>query len=396
METLEVQKVEILESFAKPKIDTSKAREIVEGLFPSLWFCVEASLSAISTLLINDIKDPASLILVGSPSSDKGTALNAFKDHPLTYWSDKFTPASFVSQAANKTEEELKKVDLLPRIKDKALIVPELGPIFSARIDVLKENIATLTRIFDGEGYFTDAGTGGHRGYGGEYRFTFLGATTPPSDGLWRVLGKLGNRLCFLNMPEDLDAGPNEFAKIIREDPVYKDKLKTLRASVCGLLDQLIALKPVEWNRFNDPEDVVEQIGKLAELSGKLRGDIPKIRCGNGSYERGFTQVERPMRFSTLLYNLARGRALLNGRMNIDDTDLDLVREVALSSCPEGRYRLMKFLIARGGEAETKDVEELLGCSKAVALEIMEDLETLGVVSSFNATPPGRRIKKDD
>ena len=57
--------------------------------------------------------------------------------------------------------------------------------------------------------------------------------------------------------------------------------------------------------------------------------------------------------------------------------------QVASSSCPYGRYRLIKFLLKNGGEIETMVVEELLGCSKPYALELMKDLEILGVVSTF-------------
>lgn len=369
------------------------ARQVVEKNFPGLWPVVEACSAAIATLCIDDIKDPASIVLQGPASSSKGTALDFFRGHNSTYWSDKFTPASFVSQAANKSEEELRKIDLLPRIKNKALIVPELAPILNTRSDVLQLNIATLVRVFDGQGYMVDAGTGGRRGYPGEYRFTFLGATTPLPDRTWRVLGKLGNRLCVLNMP-----APNpssDFAAELLSDMAYKEKVEECRIAVEELLDHLETLKPVKWDRKRDPVEVVAKIVKLAELSGKLRGYIPKVRVERGSYERGFPEVEEEKRFATLLYNLARGRALVSSRNHIDESDLELVREVALSSCSYGRYRLMKFLTKRvRGEIDTAVVEELLGCSKPYALELMEELEILGVVSRFDKNlRQGGRVK---
>jgi len=42
-----------------------------------------------------------------------------FAGHDRSYRSDKFTPASFVSQAANVRSKGLEKVDLLPKIKHK-------------------------------------------------------------------------------------------------------------------------------------------------------------------------------------------------------------------------------------------------------------------------------------
>jgi len=376
-------------------VDCTKAREVVERNFPGLWFVVEAILSVIATLFIEDIINPASLFLIGAASSSKGTVLDMLRGLIRIYWSDEFTPSAFVSETANKTEDELKKIDLLPRIKDKALVVPELAPIFGARSDVLKKTISVLTRVLDGEGYTRDAATAGNRGYLGPHRFVFLGASTPFEDHVWRILGKLGNRLCILVMPEtDDDDFPKDFSRVLREEKSVKEKLEEARVVVCDVLDQLESLKVVDWDREKDPQEVVEKISLLAELSGGLRGNIQRVRCDNGQYERGFKQIESPKRFTILLYNIARGRALVNGRMNIDDSDLELVREIALSSCPYGRYRLMKFLISNGGEVETIAVEELLGCSKAYALDLMRDLEELGVVNVFERTPPqGGRIK---
>jgi hypothetical protein len=48
--------------------------------------------------------------------------------HPLVYVSDNFTPASFVSQAANRSSKNLAKVDLLPRPRNKVLLTAELAP----------------------------------------------------------------------------------------------------------------------------------------------------------------------------------------------------------------------------------------------------------------------------
>lgn len=98
------------------RIETLRnALRVVNKNFPGLWQTIEAILAAEATLRIAGIKDPASMFLTGDPSSEKGTALSATKDHPSTYWSDKFTPAAFVSQAANKSKEQLAEIDLLPR-----------------------------------------------------------------------------------------------------------------------------------------------------------------------------------------------------------------------------------------------------------------------------------------
>ena len=134
-------------------IDITDVKTMVDQYYPENWPYLEACLAASATLYIDDIKDPASLILVGPPSGGKGTTLDALKGHSSTYWSDNFTAASFVTQVGNVSKEKLESIDLLPRIKNKTLIVPELAPLFNQRHDKLSKTIATLTRVFDGEGY---------------------------------------------------------------------------------------------------------------------------------------------------------------------------------------------------------------------------------------------------
>src|SRR5262249_58021796 len=115
--------------------------------------------------------NPVAVIYVGGPSSSKTTVADLFADHAIAYVSDNFTPAAFVSHAANRTTKDLGKVDLLPRIKHKVLVTPELAPIFRGKEDELAQRFAIITRVLDGQGLMTDSGTHGRRGYRGDYRF---------------------------------------------------------------------------------------------------------------------------------------------------------------------------------------------------------------------------------
>ena len=172
---------------------------------------------------------------------------------------------------------------------------------------------------------------------------------------------------------------PAEIAAALTQGESYKSMRKSVNAVVIEFLDQLDSNGVVHWNRSNDPVDIVKKIARFAELSGRLRGVIPTVGV-NGRYEKSFPEIENSSRFTVLLYNLARGRALIHGRSNINDSDLAMCKRIALSSCYSGRYHLLKFLLENDGEAETYAVEELLECSKTTALDLMKTLETLGVL----------------
>jgi hypothetical protein len=175
-------------------------KAIIIKNFPSIWFETKACLSVCATISLKNLNGCPSLNLVGSPAGEKTTALSFFYGQDNTYLSDIFTPRAFVSHSANVKPRDLEKVDLLPKLKNKVLITPELAPLFEAPKEQLLDNFATLTRVLDGEGLNKDTGAHGHRGYSGDYKFAWLGATTPLKFSVWQIMGKIGNRLFFLNM----------------------------------------------------------------------------------------------------------------------------------------------------------------------------------------------------
>ena len=100
--------------------------------------------------------------MIGVPSSGKTTVLNFLRGaDEITYFSDKFTPRSFMSHYSNKNGEDLEKLDLLKRIIKKCFIVPDLGVIFGKRKDDVQESLSILTRVLDGDGLTSDSGTHG-------------------------------------------------------------------------------------------------------------------------------------------------------------------------------------------------------------------------------------------
>ena len=108
-------------------------------------------------------RNPVAVIYVGGPSSSKTTVVDMFADettlvsdgdiqHPLFYISDSFTAAAFVSQASNVAPDKLAKIDLLPRIKHKVLVTPELAPTFRGKDEVLVKIFKIITRVLDLQG----------------------------------------------------------------------------------------------------------------------------------------------------------------------------------------------------------------------------------------------------
>src|SRR5581483_6535432 len=117
------------------------------------------------------------------------------------FYTDNFSPKSFVSHSSSVSRDTLEQIDLLPKIKNKIFLTPELSPVFSAKDDDLVSLIGIITRILDGHGYESDSGVHGHRGYSEPTFFVWVGAAVDVPKKVYRILGNLGPKLYFLRLP---------------------------------------------------------------------------------------------------------------------------------------------------------------------------------------------------
>lgn len=354
----------------------------------------ECCLSVYGAMFLEDIKNPIGLILVDAPSSEKTTVLSFFYPtdneddfmEQIVYKTDAFTPKSFVTHAANVKADKLDDIDLLPRIKDKIVVVPELAPIFSKREEDLMELIGILTRVFDGEGLQTDSGVRGRRGYKGEYFFTLMGATTPFDRRVWRVMGKLGSRLLFLTV-QDGTSSESRHRKLIDQltgEYDYGKKVEECRAANHRFMESTYrfykGIKAVRWDRNRDDDrNWADKIALIAEFVARARSYV-SVWGERDKYDFKIPVLERPIRLASILYNLARGHALLEGRASLSEADIRVAYEVGLSSMPYDHRQILSYLTeSDNGEITASDIAGKLKVSTETARKIMETLSILNI-----------------
>jgi len=361
-----------------------------------LWPSVEAGLSTCATLLLHDIANCTALIFVGVASAGKTTVAEMFADEavtittPLCYVSDHFTPASFVSHAAKVKKEDLEKQDLLPRIKHKVLITPELAPLFRAgKKDELVQRFSILTRVLDGHGLQTDSGTHGSRGYRGDYLFAWLGGTTPFEEQIWHVMAQLGSRLFFLLVETESSTKEEELMAALGSQTTYGSSLaacsKVVGKYLLHLHSKYGGIRGVTWDPTTNPEHIRQWIARFARLLAKTRGSRAK------GEEETFSAEESPYRANAVLYNLGRGHALINQREQLTKDDLPLLARVTVCSMSTERRRIVRALIqSPDGRLLTAKVQEALQVkTEETAKHVMEDLERLGLVCYERADTGG-------
>jgi hypothetical protein len=363
--------------------DIDALRHVIEAFFPRLWLPTEAVLASALAMMNADVVNPPTCIFTGAASSSKTTVLDFFDNiAEITYRSDRFTPKAFVSHAANVPQQHLAKIDLLPRVKHRVLITPELAPMFRQKEEGLRDQFSVLTAVLDGHGYTGDSGTQGRRGYTGDYLFTWIGATTPLPMHVWRVMAQLGSRLLFYEMPggEVTDA---ELDEALSGVP-YRDKLRACASCVSRFLSRRFCeyggVRGVKWDAEANPLPVLKTIKGLARLLALCRSSLSADDRFDGTSGTP-ADAEQPFRAQATLYNLARGRAMAHGRQHLIEEDLPLVAHVTLSSMPHERSRLLRALIRGQGWLTTKQVARVLGVSRPTARLKMGDLARLGIAT---------------
>lgn len=336
----------------------------------------EAVLSTQTALLLDDVQRCPGLVVSGPSSAGKTMLISFIKEteydgRPLVYWSDDITPASFVSHDASLDEEQLSEVDLLPKIRHKTLVNPDMGGWFSGNFERTRDVMSKIARIMDGEGLMIDSGAQGTRGYEGDYRFALIGATTPLDNRSWDAMGHVGNRLVFHYLPRKTD--PREIADDIFEGEQQTRKVERCRTAITELTSRVWQSNggygSVTWNSA--------AAGELRDGFAYLAHLISHCRAPKNGTREGEHRVLHTLR------DIARGRALLCGRRQLQMEDIELCSRLALSTMHQERRGIVRAVVdpATPDQITTKEIidHDATTSTRVTLRDRMQLLERLGL-----------------
>ena len=370
--------------------------KLVNELIPELWTPLEFALSIKTILNIKNCTLPFAGILLGAPSSLKTIIVELFKKSKNSYFTDSFSPKSLVSHYAGIKEEQLKKIDMLPMIKNTFFLCSELSPMFTKKEEELNEIIGLITRVLDGHGLVTNTGSCGQRGYDEEIMFTWLGAAVDIPNKAHKLMGSLGPKLYFFRLPKNKKNEDELLAAMDKDD--FIPKVKKIRTSLMEYLewfdrcpisetnDKVIKennLIKIQWDNDKDDEYTKRVIVRTAVLLGHLRAVVTTWETHGSQgldYNYATTTREEPQRAITQLRNLARGHALSKGRTFITIQDLPLLIKTVLSTASIDRVNIFDLLIAHKGTLTTSIIIKSLNTNHHTAHRIMAELKAVELV----------------
>jgi hypothetical protein len=309
------------------------------------------------------------------------TAAEAF-----IYRSDKFTPKAFVTHASNVKAEELAKMDLLPKLKNKVLITKELAPLFRGRVEELQENFSILISVLDGKGFTSDTGMRGRRGYQETILFNWIGATTPLPASTHRLMSQLGTRLLFYEVSATQPT--EEQLLLFAEEDNSSDAEGQCQQAVNEFITQFFTQHPVGTVNPRDlpfSKSLLHELVRWAQFLVAARAEI-KFEEGLHSIPVAAMPPEAPFKVVNYFKDLARGHALVHGRTEVMDADLALVGHVATSSIP-GHLRPIVRQLRTCAAVTSTEATTLCDVSAPTARRYLEELSLLGVCQREKGCP---------
>lgn len=417
-----------------------KLHDIVDSNLPELWPGLEFELSCMRVLNIHGCTLPIIAIILGRPAGGKTQVISLLRKWIYAYYTDSFSAKSWITHTTSvKRKEELEAIDMLPSIKNKIFCTPEWAPIFTLREEDLRAILGIITRIADGQGLASNSGVYARRAYEGTHMFSWIGAAVDVPYLVYKVLGTLGQKLYFFRLPfkettsyditQDLgsdfttkfdaiqitlfdylkwfEIGPdlkfddrdgetedqlivekdlrfkpgtgNQFKFHDDDDVIWEEKMerKALEAERKPKGSRLLK---IEWDRDRDDSKAKECIAELAVLLSHLRCDVVTWREGS-DYGYAPSLPEHPKRAAEILFNLAKGHALLYGRNFITMEDIPIIIKTVLSTAQIDRVKVFSLLLANKGVwLSSSMITQSLNISPPTARKKMTEFKAIGLV----------------
>jgi hypothetical protein len=376
-------------------------RGTINAKMPEIWPGLEFELSSLRILNIEDCTLPLIAVLLGRPGSGKTVDITLLSKWIYTYYTDSFSPKAWVSHTTTvDSEDELQAIDMLPKIKDKQFLTPELTAMFNVREDELKSTLNNIIRIADGHGLSSDSGAHGHRGYG-DTMFTWVGAVIDIPRPVYKVLSGLGPKLYFFRLPFK-ETSDDQILKYITNQEDFNTAYSIVREALFDYLTWFEIgptlsfrspnssnLAKMAWNPCKDEREAMKCIVQLAKLLGYLRREGAVYTPEHASYadsteNEGYQYFVGPRedvkRTATVLKNLARGHALITGRNYVTTDDIPIVVKTVLSTARIERVEALIALLDHNGVIRSSELAEELEISRSKAYRLMVELKAIGLV----------------
>ncbi len=362
----------------------SEVEERVISILPGTQKALKVVLA---TAISSQFKFPAMIwmLLVDVPSSGKTDFARFIKDSPFTYYLDTLTQNAFISGERNT--EENKVHDLLPQLNNKCFVVKDWTSVFSLDEKMTKKILGDFVNIYDKE-FAKFSPKRGNISY--ESYFSHLGCVTPATLNKHATyMNMVGARFLCYTMPSITPQDEEKSRNLIFSETADRQVMeKETRKYVSSYLHQLSQKQFVIKSLSKETEKYIWVAARLvAHCRGIIILQSATFKNEDGDdikyYDLIDVQIERPWRALIQLITLVKCLAFIAGKDEVGTDELEIIKDVVLSSMPADRSKALKFIKEHNGQVTAKELAELSDLSIKTSRRLLEELCGLKVLEKI-------------
>jgi len=303
--------------------------------------------------------DPLWLFLIAPPGGTKTELLRCFSGEDFYHLSD-MTSKTLISGLMLGTGENRRKIkDLLPQLDGKVLIFKDFTTILEKSKDERREIISQFREAYDGS-FSKKVGTVDEK-ISYESRFGLIAGVTPVIDKHWKLMQQLGERFLKIRLNEDTDA-------VTSRAEENEGKEREMRKELLENAERFISTISYDTLPNFDKKYSIK-VQKMAKFVAIARTPISFQGSASEFYFEQIPTPEVPTRIVKQLKKLAKCLALVRGKSEIDEEELDTLLRVSEDTLPPDRMAILRIIRQFHNETIT-------GCSRTKIGKILRIPET--------------------
>ncbi|MEE8115438.1 MAG: hypothetical protein V3T23_13925, partial [Nitrososphaerales archaeon] len=315
--------------------------------------------------------------VIGDPSTGKTETAEGVRHEPTIYFLDNLTDKAFITGFVNPDGSS--PTDLLSELDGKCFLVKDLTPLLSGKPDIAKSVLGQMVGIYDGS-FSRKTGTRERVEY--KSRFSFLACITPKAIETHQAyIRDIGSRLLFYRVPPLSPNEEEEGMNRLLENGKRTGKIERYRLLCSSYVHNLVKADLAEVKLNDDQNETLKRMARLLAIARAVTVVKPD------SFEpadAGDFQKEGPFRILAQLRSLVITLALVHGRREATDHEMELVRRVVFSTIPLNRASVLAIfqnpanLTPEGGL--TVKLCENAGVKDRTAQNRLKELVDLGIL----------------
>lgn len=312
-----------------------------------------------------DVGDPDIWGLIGPSGSIKTEVLRSFgtTENKWVYPISSLTEHTFIS-GLDKSPD----TDVIPALKGRLILIKDLTTILAKDEKIRSQIFADFRDIIDG---YMDKKFGNrvHKTYN-DIHSSILFASTNAIERYYSMYSCLGQRILFMRPRSNGDKSAEQAEKI-------SDDVKLMRKEISDAT--ALFMTETTWDTL--PTITLEQRAEMRSYYKFLAIARTPINHDNQGNIDDIPEPELPTRIAKSINRMCRIHAMLYGREEVADDDLNFGLRIVYDNIPLKRLSVLKWLVdSKNPKLTITALADATKLGYATVRKILADLVALGVV----------------